>query len=64
EAVTQQIRALREEMAKEFRVVSRLVAGLLGPVVWWTTRHEEKRLLRGKTYEPKNIIDRRNWVSA
>ena len=64
EAVTQQIRALREEMAKEFGVVSRLAAGLLGPVVWWTTRREEKRLLRGKTYEPKTIIDRRNWVSA
>ncbi|MDA2939048.1 radical SAM protein [Acidobacteria bacterium AH-259-A15] len=64
ETVTQQIRALREEMAKEFGVVSRLAAGLLGPVVWWTTRREEKRLLRGKTYEPKTIIDRRNWMSA
>jgi hypothetical protein len=31
-------------------------------VLLWTTRREEKRLARGKTYEPKVIIEHRNWA--
>jgi uncharacterized Tic20 family protein len=37
---------------------------LLGPVLLWTTRREERRLARGKTYEPAMILERSNWVEA
>jgi uncharacterized Tic20 family protein len=40
------------------------VAGLLGPVLLWTSRREEKRLAQGKTYEPQTFIEHRNWVEA
>jgi hypothetical protein len=59
--VSRQIGALREEIAGEFGVMTRVMANLLGPVLQWTSRREEKRLAEGKTYEPKTIIERRNW---
>jgi hypothetical protein len=39
-----------------------LAGKLLGPVLWWTSRREDRRLAAGQTYEPAPIIDRRNWV--
>jgi radical SAM superfamily enzyme YgiQ (UPF0313 family) len=62
--VSQQIHCLREQIGKEFGVASRLTANLLGPVLLWTSRREEKRLSAGKTYEPPAILERRNWVPA
>jgi len=56
-----QIRALREEIGREFGAVNRVIAGLLGPVLLWTSRREQKRLSEGQTYEPKTFIERRNW---
>ena len=61
EAVSQQIRALRKEIGSEFGVVNRVIAGLLGPVLLWTSRREQKRLAEGKTYEPRTFIEHRNW---
>ena len=63
-AVSRKIRSLRQEMAKEFGLSSRLSAALLGPLLLWTARREEKRLAMGKTYEPETFIERRNWGSA
>jgi hypothetical protein len=62
EAMSRQIRSLRRDLADEFGWRSKLVARVLGPVLLWTTRLEEKRLARGKTYEPKVIIERQNWA--
>ncbi len=61
-AVSQQIRNLRLELQLQFGVAARLSAAFLGPLLWWTARREEKRLARGKTYEPKTIIERRHWA--
>jgi hypothetical protein len=36
---------------------------LLGPVLLWTSRREQKRLAQGKTYEPKTFIEHRNWTT-
>jgi hypothetical protein len=33
-------------------------------VLLWTTRREERRLARGKTYEPPTILELSNWVEA
>ena len=62
QSISQQIRTLRRDLAEEFGWVSQAAARLLGPIALWTTRHEEKRLARGKTYEPKVIIERKNWA--
>jgi hypothetical protein len=61
QTMSQQIRALRKEIGCEFGVATRVVAGLLGPVLLWTSRREQKRLAEGKTYEPKTFIEHRNW---
>jgi len=62
--VSDQIRELRKEFKQESGVVSRMLPAVLGPVLLWTTRREEKRLARGKTYEPPTILERRNWAEA
>jgi hypothetical protein len=62
--VSAEIRALRLEIGREFGLVSRLMARLLGPVLLWTTMREERRLARGVTYEPETILERRNWPQA
>jgi hypothetical protein len=31
-------------------------------VLLWSTRREERRLAEGATYEPRTIIERRNWT--
>jgi len=62
--VSDQIRAVREEFRRESGIVSKIMPAVLGPVLLWTTRREEKRLARGKTYEPPTILERTNWVEA
>jgi radical SAM superfamily enzyme YgiQ (UPF0313 family) len=64
EALGKRIRALRRDIEHEFGVLTWLAAALAGPVLLWTSRREEKRLARGKTYEPRTVIERRNWVEA
>ncbi len=63
-AISQQIESLRQELYFEFGSTSRLASALLGPLMLWTTRREEKRLARGVTYEPRTFIERRNWSSS
>jgi radical SAM superfamily enzyme YgiQ (UPF0313 family) len=62
ESVSESIRALRKQVADEFGWMSGAVARALGPVLLWSARREEKHLLAGKTYEPRTIIERRNWT--
>jgi radical SAM superfamily enzyme YgiQ (UPF0313 family) len=64
ESVSQQIRGLRRQVQKEFPIVSRVSAAVLGPILLWTARREEKKLARGKTYEPPIFIERTNWGSV
>jgi radical SAM superfamily enzyme YgiQ (UPF0313 family) len=61
EPVSRKVRALREEIGREFGLVSRVVTAAVGPVVAWTARREARRLAQGRTYEPKTIIERSNW---
>ncbi len=62
--VSARIRELRREIGAEFGAVSGLAAYLVGPVLLWTTRREERRLAAGVTYEPPTILERRNWPDA
>ena len=63
-SVSERIHTLRREVEKEFPVVARLCAASLGPILWWSTRREERRLAKGRTYEPPTFIERRNWVAV
>jgi hypothetical protein len=62
--VSDQIRTLRREFRKESGIVSGMLPSVLGPILLWTTRQEEKRLAKGTTYEPPTILERSNWVEA
>jgi radical SAM superfamily enzyme YgiQ (UPF0313 family) len=63
QAVSEKIRALRKDVGREFGLMSRMLTQVLGPVLLWSTRREEKRLAAGVTYEPATIIERHNWDS-
>jgi radical SAM superfamily enzyme YgiQ (UPF0313 family) len=63
-SVSEQIHKLRREVEREFPFVARLTAASLGPILWWSTRREENRLAKGRTYEPPTFVERRNWVPA
>ncbi len=60
--ISDKIRALRQEVEREFPVAARLARAFLGPVLLWTSRREDRRLAAGCTYEPPTIIERRNWA--
>jgi len=62
--VSEQIRGLRKEIDAEFGGMARVASRVAGPVLWWTTRREQRRLAAGKTYEPPTIIERTNWGAA
>ena len=62
--VALQVRALRKEMECEFGLLTAAAGRLLGPVLWWTSLREEKRLARGQTYEPATVIGHRNWAEG
>ncbi len=64
ENVAVRIRTLRKELEHEFGVFTTAAARILGPVLWWTSLREDKRLAEGHTYEPRTIIERHNWVEA
>ncbi len=63
-SVSEQIQALRKQVEKEFGLGARFNSWLLGPLLLWTTRREERRLAAGKTYEPPTFVDRSNWAST
>jgi radical SAM superfamily enzyme YgiQ (UPF0313 family) len=61
---SERIRALRQEFKDESGFLSRIMPAVLGPVFLWTALREERRLARGKTYEPPTIIERTHWAAA
>jgi radical SAM superfamily enzyme YgiQ (UPF0313 family) len=63
-AVSDQIRSVRLEIGSEFGIVTRTISWVLGPIALWTSRREERQLAKGKTYEPKTIVEHRNWTHA
>jgi radical SAM superfamily enzyme YgiQ (UPF0313 family) len=59
--LSERIHALRQEMDRAFGPLSSLSANVLGPALLWSAWREERRLARGKTYEPPTIIERMHW---
>jgi len=62
--VSERIRALRADVNREFGVGAKLSAGVIGPILLWTSRREERQLKQGKTYEPPTLIERTNWATV
>jgi hypothetical protein len=63
-SVVARIRALRKEIEREFGFVAAAASRILGPVLWWTSLQEDKRLARGIRHDPPTIVERRNWEEA
>jgi radical SAM superfamily enzyme YgiQ (UPF0313 family) len=62
--VSEKMKALRKDVESESGIVARLSSRALGPLLLWTTRREERRLAKGKTYEPPTFLERTNWAST
>jgi radical SAM superfamily enzyme YgiQ (UPF0313 family) len=57
------IRKLRKEVEKEFGIGAKLTRLIVGPVLYLTSKWEDRRLSAGKTYEPPTFVERWNWES-
>ena len=64
ESVSKEIRTLRDEIEAQFGLTARVAARIGGPMLWWTSRREERRLAAGQTYEPPTFLDRSRWGEA
>ena len=62
--VSRRIRGLRLEIEHEFGWRTKLVSKVLGPVLLWMTRREERRLSQGTVYEPPVFVERMHWANA
>jgi hypothetical protein len=60
-AISEKMGTLRREIEAEFGLSTRLLRMLLGPVLVWTSRREDRRLANGVTYEPQTFLERHNW---
>ncbi len=60
--VAERIRTLRKQIEREFGLLPAAASKLLGPVLWWTSRREDRRLAQGKRHDPPTILWRRNWA--
>jgi hypothetical protein len=63
-SMSDQIHSLRREVEKEFPMVARVTAAVLGLALLWFSRREEKRLAAGCTYEPLMVVERTHWAHA
>jgi len=64
DSVASQIRLLRQDLEREFGLIASAAARLFGPILAWTSAREEKRLAQGRGYEPRTIVERRNWMET
>jgi hypothetical protein len=60
DTVSARIKSLRADVENEFGFTARLSPRTLGPILLGTCRREERRLARGKTYEPPTFRERTN----
>jgi hypothetical protein len=57
------IRRLRREIEHEFGLVPRLTRTLVGPLLYLTSKWEDRRLAKGQTYEPPTFVERMRFSS-
>jgi hypothetical protein len=59
--VARRVRTLRRELEREFGLFAAVASRVLGPILWWTSWREERRSPQTRSYEPRVIVDRKNW---
>ena len=57
--VSERIRALREETEREFGLATAALNRVLGPVLLWTSRYDQRRHPDGRRREPRTFVERR-----
>ncbi|HEY4930267.1 MAG TPA: B12-binding domain-containing radical SAM protein [Terriglobales bacterium] len=62
--ISTRIRALRLEIESAFGLSARLMRMVVGPVLFLTSKREDRRLAKGLTFEPPSFVERSNWVEA
>ena len=62
--VSARMRALRREIESAFGISTRLMRMVVGPVLFLTSKREDRRLAQGITYEPPTFVERSNWVEV
>jgi len=61
--VYKELTATLEEVYREFGLRARMYALLVGPVLYWRTKKEERRLAGGWTYEPGTFYEK-NYIPS
>ncbi|MGB7554115.1 MAG: B12-binding domain-containing radical SAM protein [Candidatus Korobacteraceae bacterium] len=61
--ISKRIRDLRREVESAFGTLTRIVRTVVGPILLWTSKREDRRLANGVTYEPETFVERRNWIA-
>jgi len=62
--VSARMRTLRLEIESSFGISTRLMRMVVGPVLFLTSKREDRRLAKGVTYEPPTFLERRNWIQS
>ena len=63
-SVSGRIRALREETEREFGMATAALNRVLGPVLLWASRHEQRGHPGGRRREPRTFVERRGPLQA
>jgi radical SAM superfamily enzyme YgiQ (UPF0313 family) len=62
--MSDRIRELRLQVEREIGGMSRLIDPIVGRVLLWSARRDERRDPGGRRLEPRTWVDRRNWQVA
>lgn len=63
-SIAERVHVLRIQIENEFGWSTKCATRLLGPVMLWATRREDRALKACKVYEPPTRIHRRNWFPS
>jgi hypothetical protein len=56
------IRLLRRDIEAASGLPTRGLRMMLGPILAWISKREDRRLANGVTYEPHTFVERHNWL--
>ena len=62
--VALRIRGLRRDMEAALGLPTRVQRMMLGPILAWTSKREDRQLANGLTYEPQTFVGRHNWLAG
>jgi hypothetical protein len=57
--MSERVRALRKETEREFGIATAALNRVLGPVLLWSSKHEQRRHPGGRRREPRTFVERR-----